>query len=236
MMFHPGAGMFGGALRRHLRGTGGAMSNVGADFEGNAVDASPRPRTAEERDLRQRANAAMDRYARGDDSAFDGLYDLLVPRLLPYAKRRTGDASRAEDLVQQAVLQMHLARASFRNGSDVLAWAFAITTRLAIDGYRRRKSEVLADDPHAIGNVEPCASHAPEQILAAKEMAVIAERTLQAMPEGQRVAYELVREQGFCPAEAADILGTTPNAVNLRVHRAYDAIRAAFAAASKDTR
>lgn len=182
---------------------------------------------------RDRANEAMDRYADGDDGAFDAIYDVVVPRLLPYCRRRTGDLAKAEDLVQQTFLQMHLARDSFRRGSDVLAWSFAIATRLAIDLYRRRRSEVLSDDPHAIGQAESELSAAPEQALVAQQLARIAERALDAMPEGQREAYELVREQGFTPAEAAEILGTTQNAVNLRVHRAYDAIRAAMAAAEK---
>lgn len=195
-----------------------------------------RNRSPEEQAFRARANAAMDRYATGDDSAFDELYDALVPRLLPYATKRTGDRSRGEDLVQQTFLQMHVARASFRKGSDVLAWSFAITTRLAIDGYRRRRNEVLSDDPHAKSPASASSDGGPEQALTARQMAAIVERALAAMPEGQREAYELVREQGFTPAEAAEILGTTQNAVNLRVHRAYDVLREALAGAEKERR
>ena len=193
-----------------------------------------RNRSPEERAFRTRANAAMDRYAAGDDSAFDDLYDALVPRLLPYATKRAGDPSRGEDLVQQTFLQMHLARASFRQGADVLSWSFAITTRLAIDGYRRRRNEVLSDDPHAKSPGSPSLDGAPEQALTARQMAAIVERALSNMPVGQREAYELVREQGFTPAEAAEILGTTQNAVNLRVHRAYDVLRAALADSEKE--
>ncbi len=204
-----------------------------ASAEASAPPASSvRGRTDAERAQRTRANAAMDRYADGDDGAFDELYDLLVPRLLPYAVRRTRDVGRAEDLVQQVFLQMHLARDSFRRGSDVLSWAFAITTRLAIDAYRRRRPEVLADDPHDLAAFEPSLELLPEEVAATKELAQVVERALAAMPEGQREAYELVREQGFSPAEAAQILGATQNAVNLRVHRAYDALRAAIAEAS----
>ena len=198
-----------------------------------APEVAPRDRirAEEEQRLRSKANAAMDRYADGDDTAFDELYDLVVPRLLRYAMRRTRDTARAEDLVQQAFLQMHLARDSYRAGSDVLSWSFAITTRLAIDAFRRRKSEVLADDPHSLGGVEPSLDLLPEDVAATKQLAAVVELALAAMPEGQREAYELVREQGFTPSEAAQILGTSQNAVNLRVHRAYDVLREALAKA-----
>jgi RNA polymerase sigma-70 factor (ECF subfamily) len=206
-----------------------------ADATAPASERGTRPergRTDVERAHRARATAAMDRYADGDDDAFDELYDLLVPRLLPYAIRRTREVARAEDLVQQVFLQMHLARDSFRRGSDVLSWAFAITTRLAIDAFRRRKSEVLANEPHDLVPYEPSLELLPEEVAATKELALVVERALAAMPEGQREAYELVREQGFAPAEAAQILGTSQNAVNLRVHRAYDVLREAIARAS----
>jgi RNA polymerase sigma-70 factor (ECF subfamily) len=227
------------------------MSGTEVDFERNAVSADPltpaltssvlagdavdAPKQSPEESVRRaKANAAMDRYAMGDDAAFDELYDALVPRLLPYATRRAGDAVRGEDLVQQTLLQMHLARASFRSGSDVLSWAFAIVTRLAIDGFRRRRNEVLSDDPHAAMGPTALSTGGPDHDLGARQVAAIVERALDGLPEGQREAYDLVRGEGFSPAEAAAILGTTQNAVNLRVHRAYDALRAALAAAEKE--
>src|SRR5206468_10799297 len=81
-------------------------------------------------------NDAMDRYAEGDNAAFPLLYDLLAPRLHAYARRRM-DVASAEDLVQQALLRIHCARASYLRGSNVVPWAFAITRRLMIDSFRR---------------------------------------------------------------------------------------------------
>jgi len=46
------------------------------------------------------------------------------------------------------------------------------------------------------------------------------------LPETQRVAFELVKEEGLSLAEAAQVLGTTVSAVKLRAHRAYEALRA----------
>jgi len=79
------------------------------------------------------ADAAMERYARGDEAAFAELYDAIAPRLLGFLRKATRDASAAEDLMQQTLLHMHRARGSFIPGAPVLPWAFAIARRLLTD-------------------------------------------------------------------------------------------------------
>ena len=167
----------------------------------------------------------MDRYASGDDAAFGDLYDLLAPRLLAFLQRQTGDAARAEDLVQQTFLQMHCARETYVTGADVLPWAFAIARRLAIDSYRRRKREVLDGDMEVASLVSELA---PEDELRAKRAALLIHETLQNLPEMQRVAFELIKLDGLSVAQAADALGTTVTAVKLRAHRTYEALRGAL--------
>src|SRR5688572_22381680 len=63
------------------------------------------------------ADAAMERYANGDEAAFGELYDALVPRLYAFVLRKMRDPVRAEDLVQQTMLQVHCARGRFVPGS-----------------------------------------------------------------------------------------------------------------------
>jgi RNA polymerase sigma-70 factor (ECF subfamily) len=168
------------------------------------------------------ASAAMDRYASGEDAAFAELYDALAPRLYAFALRMARQPARADDLVQQTFLQMHCARRHFVRGADVLPWAFAIARRLFIDITRRGRREVLGaegPEPQARGD-------APDQIAEAHELAQRMERALETMPALQREAYELVRRDGLSTAQAAEVLGTTPNAVKLRAHRAYEVLRA----------
>src|SRR5690349_18413864 len=88
------------------------------------------------------ANEAMDRYADGDASAFPILYDAIAPRIEGLVKRRTRDASRIDDIVQQTFERIHRARGTFIRGSDVLSWAFKIARNLCLDlgaeGWRER--------------------------------------------------------------------------------------------------
>jgi RNA polymerase sigma-70 factor (ECF subfamily) len=169
----------------------------------------------------------MERYARGDDAAFAAVYDAVAPRLYGYLLRQTHDPSRAEDIVQQTLLQMHRARCRFIPGAEVLPWAFAIARRLLIDNARRRKREVLvATDEEGDGDVARSNEPAADALVAADQLARRIRRELATLPEAQRVAFELVKEEGLSLAEAAQVLGTTVAAVKLRAHRAYEALRA----------
>jgi RNA polymerase sigma-70 factor (ECF subfamily) len=185
---------------------------------------------------RRALNAAMDRYAEGDDAAFAEVYDLLAPRLLVYFNRQLGDPARAEDVVQQTLLQMHAARRNYATGSDVMPWAFAIGRNVLIDLRRRTRKEVLfetaRDDAAALDEKVDRAS-VPDDLAASREIADMVRAELDRLPPGQRAAYDLVRTEGLSVAETAQILGTTPTAVKLRVHRVYELLRGLLRGAEK---
>lgn len=178
-----------------------------------------------------RASAAMDRYADGDDRAFAEVYDELAPRLLGWLLRRCGDTALAEDLVQQTLLQMHRARASYRSGADVVPWAFAIARQLTIDAHRKRRREFLWDDPkqqnqesYADDTALPDAHSQSEQLLHCLET------TMKALPPNQQQAFALVKSDGLSLSQTSELLGITIGAVKLRLHRAAEALRAAVTA------
>jgi len=173
----------------------------------------------------ERANAAMDRYATGDDSAFADVYDAVGPRVHSFLLRQTRDRVSADDLLQQTLLQMHRKRGTYVTGLPVLPWAFAIARRLHIDELRRRKT----DAPWSARGVEEndqLASSSPHDELASCEVAALVVVELARMPKTQRVAFELLKVEGLSHQEAAQTLGTTVSAVKLRAFRAYATIRA----------
>lgn len=173
---------------------------------------------------------AMDRYARGEDGAFAEVYDGLAPRLQSFLHRYTHDRARAEDVVQQTMLQIHRARGRFTPGGQVVPWAFAIARRLLIDQHRRGGREVLAPTDDDTRTQLLAAVDAPaDDIAIAKEVAGRLAKELARLPENQRVAFALIKQDGLSVAEAAQVLGTTVAAVKLRAHRAYEALRAVLA-------
>ena len=174
------------------------------------------------------ADLAMDRYAAGDDAAFAEVYDAVAPRLYAYLRKQTRDAALAEDVLQQTLLKMHLARGSFLSGAPEMPWAYAIARRLYVDNLRRGRREVLAttDEPREteVQAGEPTA----DELVAASQLAVRLEAELARLPEAQRTAFALVKQEGLSMAEAASVLGTTVSAVKLRAFRAYQTLRSAL--------
>ncbi len=170
----------------------------------------------EERDI----DAAMSRYAAGDDRAFNVVYDGLAPRLYAYALRRTRDRSRAEDVVQHTLLRMHCNRGQFRDGAHALPWAYAIAHHLLVDGWRHH----ARGTPDLHGEAPPPA----DEVLTAAATARQIDDELARMPESQRTAFELLKLEGLSLQEAADCLGISVTAVKLRAHRAYKAIHLAL--------
>src|SRR5579863_8230976 len=85
---------------------------------------------AEPRDL-------MERYQRGDASAFRELYALVAPRLLGYLVRMAKSRAVAEDVLQQTFLKVHRARAAYVVGADPIPWLYSIAHRTFLDEARR---------------------------------------------------------------------------------------------------
>jgi RNA polymerase sigma-70 factor (ECF subfamily) len=191
-----------------------------------AVDGSAIPRTS--------ADAAMDRYARGDDGAFSELYDLLAPRLYGYFVRQTRDTDLADDLTQQTLVKMHRARGQFLPGAAVTPWAFAIGRRLLIDNVRRTRRDKVSTGDDAALDTAIADGPAADDLVQAQETAQRIQRVLLTLPDSQRVAFELVKQEGLTFVEAAEVVGATVAAVKLRAHRAYEALRAVLGDAIKE--
>ena len=153
--------------------------------------------------------------------------NLLEPRLYGYLFRRTRDVALTEDLLQQTLLQVHRARASFIRGADVLPWVFAIARRLVIDDARKSKREPVSKSDVDVLEVAALADFA-DDVVHAQQLAERIELALAQLPEPQRVAFELLKRRGLSIDETAEVLKITVGAVKLRVFRAQEALRAAL--------
>lgn len=176
-------------------------------------------------------DAAMGRYAEGDDAAFAALYGGLAPRLRLFLLRLCKSAPVADDLLQETFLRVHRARSSFAAGARVLPWAYAIARSVYIDHVRaravRKESLTDRDDPPGL-EVASGAENDGEQLSIARQTAARVEDVLARLPVNQREAFVLVRYEGLSIADAARILGATEGAVKLRAFHAYEALRKAL--------
>jgi RNA polymerase sigma-70 factor, ECF subfamily len=182
-----------------------------------------------------RLDEAMTRYAAGEDRAFEIVYALLSSRLYGFCLRLAVKKNEADDLFQETFLKLHRARATFIPGSTASHWAFAIARSVYLDRlrYRKRRPEDLTETGEGAEAYSPSATAvaSPEAHAQARQLMSVIERVLANLPENQRTAYVLLKEEGLSVADAAAVLGATPTAVKLRAHRAYEALRAAIAEA-----
>jgi RNA polymerase sigma-70 factor (ECF subfamily) len=188
------------------------------------------PRSTDEARVLDAADRAMARYANGDAESFREVFGLVAPRLLGFGRRLAGSDEAARELLQEALLRMHQARAAFRPGSRVLPWAYAIARNVFLDSARsRRRARALfsARDPEEVD--EPMVRPEAESAVIAGEAQRAVERALAAMTPARREAFILLRYEGLSVAEAAEILGASEGAVKLRAFQAYELIREALA-------
>jgi RNA polymerase sigma-70 factor (ECF subfamily) len=174
-------------------------------------------------------DAAMEQYARGDDGMFEQVYDAVAARLLAYLRRHVHDSDRCRDLLQETFLHIHRSRGTFLPGAAVMPWAFAIARRLLLDEARRASRALpLADlsDP-LLSDFAEMVSY-DDRMVEEGELVHSFLRELARLPEAQRTAFELLKQEGLTLAEAAQVLGVTTTAVKLRAHRAYVTLRAAL--------
>lgn len=176
-------------------------------------------------------DAAMSRYAEGDDAAFAAVHAGLSPRVRLFLLRLAKSPPVADDLLQETFLRMHRARASFAIGARALPWTYAIARSVYIDHVRARavRKESLTDRDEPPGLDVPASTDTDgEQLSIARQTAARVEEVLARLPVNQREAFVLLRYEGLSVADASRILGATEGAVKLRAFHAYEALRKAL--------
>lgn len=177
----------------------------------------------------------MSRYADGDDGAFRIVYEVIAPSLELYLRGRVRDKAAVEDVLQSTFLQMHRARAVFIRGAPVLPWALVIAMRLSRDMRKRGAREVpsVLDGESGAPFLMAPAGTVEEEAIAA-EVSEALRGALSGLSERQRLAFDLVNNQGLSHTDAARILCTTVTSIKMLVHRCYLALRAALKRGDND--
>ncbi len=175
-------------------------------------------------DLDEHLSALMARFQAGDETAFDEMYRLSLPSVTGFLGR-LASRDAADDLVQETFLRVIEARRTFRAGAPFRPWFFAIARHVALDArrrwWRRRAREVAV----VVLPERPVAPPAENHLDGAR----LAELVCQ-LPEDQREVVWLARVEGMTSAEIAQIVGASPGAVKVRLHRATVKLREWFGA------
>ena len=180
-----------------------------------------RPAATVEDDDRQ----VLARIANGELSALEALYDRYRAMAYSIALRVTGDASLAEDVLQEAFLGAwrHAGRYAEGRGS-VKTWLLAIVHHRAVDAVRRRRPTNALPETE---DVTPAALTAPDLWgeVAADLDADTVRAALDVLPDVQREAIELAYFGGLTQQEIATRTGAPLGTVKGRMRLALLAMR-----------
>jgi RNA polymerase sigma-70 factor (ECF subfamily) len=160
----------------------------------------------------------MAMYQGGSLEAFELLYAVVAPSLRGYLTALTRNATHADDLVQDAFLQIHRSRHTYRPDLPVRPWVFAIARHVWMMDLRARSRR-----PASTGDL-------PEVAVPA-EMAGLADRdalrrALGSVLADRREALLLHHVWGFSFAEIGQMLGIRADAAKLRSSRGMNDLRA----------
>jgi len=147
----------------------------------------------------------------------------LLPRLRRFAVSLTGNATDADDLVQDTIERALRSLHRWEQGTRLDSWMFRIAQNLWIDAMRARKVRAsVAADPDDAENVAVDGVRDNEARLTYAATC----RALQELPEEQRTVVALVLIDGMSYRDAADVLNVPIGTVTSRLARAREALAA----------
>ncbi len=166
---------------------------------------------------------------RGDRLAFNQLVLKYRNRVMGVATRMLGDRGEAEDLAQDVFVKVYRALPDFQGASLFSTWLYRITANSCLNQRRRRRPETQisdgADDPELTLS-DP--SSDPHYLLEQKELKIVLEKTIQSLPEEQRIVLILRDIEGLSYEAVAASLGLELGTVRSRLHRARLQIQASI--------
>lgn len=163
----------------------------------------------------------------GDVAAHRVLLERLSRHLRAYYKGKLAKmgrgATEAEDLVQEAVLAIHIQRHTYEPEEPFTPWVHAIARYKLIDFLRRNRAsaadvpideanEVVSNDDHV-----------------GAESGFDLRRLLKHLPEKMQCAIEAVKLDGLSVAEAAQRCAISESSVKVNIHRGLKTLAALIA-------
>lgn len=164
----------------------------------------------------------MAEVAAGSRPAFDILARRHMRRSLGVAMRVVGNGSDAEEVVQDAFMQVWRHAVNWRGDeARFTTWLYRIVVNRALSS--RRRPSVFAPIEDAVDVVSPQPNAEAE--LEAKQMREQVDAAIAALPERQRVAIGLCVHGELTCAEAARVLEISVSAMESLLVRARRALR-----------
>ncbi|MBK3775585.1 RNA polymerase sigma factor [Azospirillum sp. YIM DDC1] len=174
----------------------------------------------------------MARIRAGDQAAYRTLVHRHLKRAYALARRMSGSDAEAEDIAQDAFLQVWQRRGHWTDeGAKFTTWLYRVVVNRCIDHKRRPAGEDLDSVP------EP-PDHAPDAVthIQRRQVAARLRDAQDRLPPQQRAALALCYNEGLSSAEVATIMQISVTAVESLLKRARQQLRTLLRASAQAAR
>jgi len=163
----------------------------------------------------------MQRAATGDVQAFGMLVKTYQQRLVRFAGRMLADREHAEDVAQEAFVRLWRARAHYRPQGNFGCYLLRIVRNVCLDVGRSTHPVSPLEDAEGL----PAGGESLERQVEAQTLACAVRRTVQELPEPQRVVFVLSQYEGLSYVEIAQVLDCPVGTVASRKRLAVETLR-----------
>jgi len=177
--------------------------------------------------------ALMLRVKQGDAAAFTELVEKYKQPIFNLVWRTVRDETEAEDIAQNVFVQAWKSAPRYQATAKFSTWIFTIARNLCLNEFRRRNRhpaeslDQTRDDSEdqPLFQIEDKRTAGVQDQLLQGELEAKVDAALAALPENQRVALALCREEVLSYEEIAAVLGCSVSATKSLIHRARETIK-----------
>ena len=177
--------------------------------------------------------ALMLRVKRGDMDAFEELVNKYKQPIINLAFRMLRDLSEAEDLAQNVFIKVHQAAARYEVSAKFTTWLFTIARNLCLNEIRRRSrhpaesldSSQSENEEQPARQFEDFKTFSPPDVFLHGELEEKIQQALSELPETQRMAIVLCRDQELSYDEIAAVLKCSLSATKSLIHRGRETLK-----------
>jgi RNA polymerase sigma-70 factor (ECF subfamily) len=163
----------------------------------------------------------------GDSDAFASLFHSHKARIYSVCLRMTNNTAEAEDLTQDAFLQVFRKLATFRGDSALSTWLYRIAVNTVLMHFRKKALRQVSLD-------EPCSQDAKvvrreygsrdDRLVGCVDRIALA-RAIKDLPDGYRTIFLLHEVEGYEHQEIAELLDCSVGNSKSQLHKAKLRIR-----------
>jgi RNA polymerase sigma-70 factor (ECF subfamily) len=171
---------------------------------------------------------AIERAKLGDAGAFQVLYDKHKRRVYSLCLRMTANTAEAEDLAQEAFLQLYRKIGTFRGESAFSTWLHRLSVNVVLMHLRKKSLPVVSLEDSTQGTEDDSLKKdfgADDTALAGSIDRLQLQRAVNDLPPGYRTIFVLHDVEGYEHNEIAGLVGCSIGNSKSQLHKARMKLR-----------